>query len=303
VAVRRTEIDVRGPFSLGAAAGFGFGPSEGRPAPFAGTMRLAFAVDAPAGASGYAGVALRQAVEDGPLEATIELDGAEVEPGAVERQVARILSLDHDGNGFRAAGERDPVLGRLQQAHPGQRPVLFHSPYEAAAWSVISARRRASQAAPVRQAIARELGRMFTVDGETVAAFPGPDRLLALAPGAGLTAEKVERLHAIARAALEGDLGAERLRGLGSERAYEDVQRLPGIGPFYAGLIVLRAAGFTDAMLERPEPRGLAHIRHYYRLEASAGQSEVMALAERWRPFRTWALVLIRLAGDRGTPL
>ena len=28
---------------------------------------------------------------------------------------------------------------------------------------------------------------------------------------------------------------------------------------------------------------------------------EMLAIAESWRPFRTWATVLIRLAGDRGT--
>jgi 3-methyladenine DNA glycosylase/8-oxoguanine DNA glycosylase len=28
---------------------------------------------------------------------------------------------------------------------------------------------------------------------------------------------------------------------------------------------------------------------------------QYLAIAESWRPFRTWATVLIRLAGDRGT--
>ena len=55
----------------------------------------------------------------------------------------------------RSVGERDPVIGALQRAHPGQRPVLFHSPYEAAAWSVISARRPAAQGAKVRAALSR----------------------------------------------------------------------------------------------------------------------------------------------------
>ncbi|HEY6397849.1 MAG TPA: hypothetical protein VIX82_10390, partial [Solirubrobacteraceae bacterium] len=54
------------------------------------------------------------------------------------RQIARVVSLDHDGEEFMRVGERDPVIGWLQRAHPGQRPVLFHSPYEAAAWAIIS---------------------------------------------------------------------------------------------------------------------------------------------------------------------
>src|SRR5690348_9938511 len=46
------ELPIRGPFSLRAAAEFGFGPTEGRAAPFDGCMRLAFPLD---GGMGYAG--------------------------------------------------------------------------------------------------------------------------------------------------------------------------------------------------------------------------------------------------------
>ena len=35
----------------------------------------------------------------------------------VRRQAARSLSLDHDGTDWPAVGERDPVIGRLQEAH------------------------------------------------------------------------------------------------------------------------------------------------------------------------------------------
>jgi DNA-3-methyladenine glycosylase II len=297
------EIDSQEQFSLRAAAGFGFGPNEGRPPPYCGVMRLAFPVDTPSGAQGgggYAGVALRQEADDGPVTAELELrDGAD--PETVKRQVKRIVSLDHDGRGFAAVGERDPVLGRLQRAHPGQRPVLFPSPYEAAAWSIISARRPSSQAAGVRRALGEELGATFTLAGETLSAFPRPERLLDVAERPGLPPEKVERLHGVARAALDGQLDVAHLHALGPERAYEEVQRLRGIGPFYAGLIVLRASGFADAMLEVPERKGLAHTGRYYGLGPDPSLAEVAALAERWRPFRTWALVLIRLAGDRGT--
>jgi len=293
-----TRLDIRGPFSLRAAAGFGFGPNEGRPPPFDGAMRLAFPVD---GGSGYAGVVARQPTENGPLELELHLRD-DAPPEAVAGQVARILSLDHDGDAFLAVGEADPVLGRLQRAHPGQRPVLFHSPYEAAAWSVISARRPATVAAITRRRIADELGVGFTLSGQQLAAFPQPEALLEIGPGPGLPAEKVARLHGVAGAALDGDLDVGRLHELGPEQAVEAVQRLRGIGPFYAGLIVLRAAGFADAILSVPEAKGLAHTQRFYGLDRSPTLDEFAALAEPWRPFRTWAIVLIRLAGDRGTP-
>ena len=71
-------------------------------------------------------------------------------------QAARIVSLDHDGSGYPEVGERDPIVGELQRASGYLRPVLFHSPYEAAAWSVISARTQHAQAdEAARRAVAR----------------------------------------------------------------------------------------------------------------------------------------------------
>ena len=294
------RIAPRGRFSLRAAAGFGFGPNEGRAPEFDGAMRLAFPVD---GGRGYAGAVLRQADDDGPVEVDLELrEGASADTALA--QVARVVSLDHDGAAFAAVGEADPVIGALQRAHPGQRPVLFHSPYEAAAWAIISARRPAAQGARVRAALGTELGATFSLAGQTLVAFPQPDRLFAL-PDAfpGLNATKVDRLRAVAGAAAAGELDAKRLQELGPGRTYEDVQRLAGIGPFSAGLITLRATGFADAMLLAPEPKVLAHATRFYGREQALDLAGLSELAEAWRPFRTWATVLIRLAGERGTTL
>jgi DNA-3-methyladenine glycosylase II len=291
-------IPVSGPFSLRAGAEFGFGPNAGRPSPFDGRMRLAFPVD---GGRGYAGAVLRQAQPDGPVEVELELaqggDGA-----AAVAQIARVLSLDHDGTGFARVGAADPVIGALQRAHPGQRPVLFHSPYEGAAWAIISARRSSAQAARVRTAMSEQLGASFELQGRTLHAFPQPDRLLDLDDSfAALNPEKVTRLHGVAQAALEGRLDAPALQALGPDQAYEELQRLKGLGPFYAGLVVLRATGFADAMLPMSEPKVLAHAVRFYEVPAEPDPGWFMALSERWRPYRTWATVLIRLAGDRGT--
>jgi DNA-3-methyladenine glycosylase II len=77
-----------------------------------------------------------------------EVFGA-ADPGFVRAAAQRILSLDHDGTGFAAVGQRDPVVGRLQERFAGLRPVLFLSPYEAAAWALIGHRIRIVQAAGV----------------------------------------------------------------------------------------------------------------------------------------------------------
>jgi DNA-3-methyladenine glycosylase II len=119
-------LSPKGPFDLRRLAGFGFGPETGRPEATEPVMRLAFCLD---DLDGHAGVVLRQG-EDGVVRGELQSDG---EPSAVTAQVARILSLDHDGEAWLAVGEREPVIGELQRRYPGLRPPLFNSPYEAAA--------------------------------------------------------------------------------------------------------------------------------------------------------------------------
>lgn len=287
-ATRTFTIVPRGTFSLAAAAAFGFGPREAE-ARRDGVMRLAFCLD---GFSASAGVVLTQdaAGVHGEVHGTDDV-------AAVERQVARILSLDHDGEAWSKVGDRDPVMGRLQAERPGARPVLFHSPYEAAAWSVISARVQTRQAAALRRQLAGKHGPLFSLAGEEHAAFPAPERLLALREVPGLPEEKVVRLRGIAEAALAGTLDPEALRALPPEDAMAALRRLRGIGPFYAGLIVVRATGQTDA-LPVAEPKVLAAAARHYGLDAVPDAAAFARLADGWRPFRTWACVLLRMAAE-----
>jgi len=281
-------IEPQGPFSLREAAQFGFGQRSGDA--WDGAMRMAFCLD---GYREQVGVVVRQ----DPLGVNVESWGSnDVE--AICRQVARVLSLDHDGRLFSAIGAADPVVRRLQQAAPGLRPPLFYSPYEAAAWAVLSARRPHQQMARVRQALSEAHGRVFALAGASLAAFPTPAQMLGLDTIEGLPAEKVARLHGVAAAALEGQLDVERIQALGPEAALLDLQRLRGIGPFYASLVVIRASGFVD-VLPAEEPRLLDLMGRLYGRPGTPTSAELEVIAERWKPMRTWVAVLIRAAGPR----
>jgi len=283
----RFSIEPRGAFSLAEASRLAFGSRE----PDAdATMRLAFAADGDGSATG---VVLRQGVGGavvGERQGAADID-------AVRTQVARILSLDGDGTAWAAVVAGDPVLARLDAERPGLRPVLFHSPYEAAAWSIISARQARSQALRSRTRIAERLGTTFDLAGEPLAAFPAP-AILGADEVPELPAVKGARLRAVATAALAGDLDADRLRALPPAEAYAELQRLPGIGPFYAMLVVVRATGASD-VLPADEPRVRAAVGHWYGLGGAATQAQLEEIAEGWRPFRTWASVLLRSAADR----
>jgi DNA-3-methyladenine glycosylase II len=289
------RMPVDGPFSLAAAVAFEFGPSSPRPYPDDQVMRLAFVTD---DMHHQAGAVIRQQ-PGGDLTAEI---GGVSDIAAAERQLRRILSVDRPAAGWIAAGRRDPVLGRLQARHPGLRPVLFRSPYETAAWAMIAQRRHKTQAAALFHRLGEQLGRTFELAGEVRHAFPLPERLLKLDAFPGLEPRRIERLHGVADRALAGELDPEQLAAMDTDRAMAALRAVPGLGPVYAGLVYLRASGVSDGLI-LAEPRLPFYVRHYYGLTDVPGIETLRQIAESWRPFRTWAAVLIRVAGDQdGVP-
>jgi DNA-3-methyladenine glycosylase II len=200
----------RGAFSLAASIRFleGFTPAWYSPGP-ADVLELAFPAE---GSWRTAGVRVSQVAENVTAEIV-----SPAEPGAelvaeVRPQVERILSLDVDGSGFAAVGERDPVVGEVQRRYPGLRPVGFWSPYEAAAWTIIGHRIRITQAAAIKARMAERLGEPVSFGGRVVHAFPPPQRLAKLDTFPGLAGRKPEWLRSLALAALHGQLDAARLR-------------------------------------------------------------------------------------------
>ena len=278
------ELRPRGPYSLAASARFleGFAPAAHRGA----GEHLHLAFPDPEGRA--AGVCLRE--EDGVVAGRHFGAG---DPDWVRSEAERILSLDLDGSGFPAVGERDATIGRLQRRFAGLRPVLFMSPYEAGAWALVGQRMRIAQAARVKARMAEELGEAVDIHGDVRHAFPGPERLAALEGFPSLPGRKTRWLRSLGAGAREGLLDAARLRALPAAEALAQLQSLPGIGPFSGELILLRGAGEPDH-LPSAEPRLRRAVARAYELDAEPTQDQLAELAEAWRPYRTWTAVLLR---------
>ncbi len=287
-ATRTISLPLVGPYDLREVALMGFGHRD--EAAFDGVMRLAFCTDA---LDAQVGVEVRQ--HDGALALTVHGEG---DLTAIAAQVARVVSADHDGEAWAAVCAADPVLARVHAAAPGFRPSNFYSPYEAAVWAVLSARRARGQGIALRQRLSQQHGAVFEVAGRTEAALPLPEQLLGVDAFPGLPADRIPRLHAIARAALDGRLEVRRLAAMPPADAMLDVQQLPGIGPFYSALIVIRSCGLTD-VLSTQEDHTRAAVQALYGLDHAPDDAELARIAEGWRPFRTWAAVSLRAVGSR----
>jgi DNA-3-methyladenine glycosylase II len=282
------SLEPLGPFSLSAAARFwgGFTPAAHAGLDRESHLHMAFPVE---GDWTTAGVCLREV--DGTIVGSVFGHSADLE--RVRQQTARILSLDVDGRAFPEVGQRDAVAAQLQQRYPGLRPVCFYSPYEAAAWAIISQRIQMRQAAAVKARLAEALGETVDIHGQPRRAFPAPQQVLGADALPGLYARKADNLRAIADAALAGRLDAARLRSLEREEALASLQELPGIGPFSAQLILLRGAGDPD-FLTFEEPRFRRAVGQAYALAGEPTDAELSRVSEAWRPYRTWVTFLLR---------
>jgi DNA-3-methyladenine glycosylase II len=281
------SLTPRGRFSLAESSRFlcAFTPLSGSVPAAADRLRFAFLLD---GSYAPVGVALSQ-------DERRRVHGIAVGSGdgdAVARQVARILSLDHDGAGYEALGETDPVLERLQRARPGFRPVCFFSPFEAAVQAILGQRIPIAHAARLRARIAESLGERVTVDDETMAVLPHPEHLARTRSIAGVPIEKVARLRAVAEAAAAGHLDAERLRAMPIDDALAELRTIRGVGSWSAQHILVRGSGLADA-LPTAEPRVRAAAAVAYRRPELVDERLFTAVASGWRPYRTWVSVLL----------
>jgi DNA-3-methyladenine glycosylase II len=242
-----------------------------------------------------------------PRDGTFELVGARIEGDArrvtaelygagdlsgVPAQLARVLGLDHDARPFAKILDRVPALRGIARSRPGFRPVVSYSPYVMAGWCVLSQRLRMSQAAAIQVRIAEAAGDMVEVAGEALPSFPRPQTLLSLPGFPGVSSEKWVRLHAVARAALDGELSVEALLGRPYEESRERLMRIPGVGPWTAEGVLIRGCGTPD-VLPLGEPMLHGAVQRAYGLRQLPADAEVRELAEAWRPFRTWVSVFL----------
>jgi DNA-3-methyladenine glycosylase II len=294
-------IEPRGPFSLAAAGDFarGFTSGVGSHENVQGSRGTdAIVMAFPLEGRGASAAAEVWQTNDGSVH--VEFAGTS-NAEAVRTQIERCLSLDHDGAGWPAVGDRDPVIGRLQERYRHLRPVCFYSAYEAATSFVIGQRISMTHARLVKRRLADAAGDAVEIGGTTLHAFPRPQGLLATREVQGLGATKVDRLHALARAALDGVLDTTRLRALPQEEALAELAALPGVGPWTAQGVLFRGCGVADALPIADDVSRTA-VQWAYGLGSAPDAATWTRIADAWRPYRMWASVLLHMALRREQP-
>ena len=122
--------------------------------------------------------------------------------------------------------------------------------------------------------------------------LPSPTELLGVDPArlreAGLSWRKISTLRDLAGRLSDGRLDPEVLSSLPDDEIMAELTAISGIGPWTVQGALIIALGREDVVL----PGDLAlrkAIQAAYQLDHLPSQQEVLAIAEKWRPYRSLA--------------
>ena len=201
----------------------------------------------------------------------------------VER-VRAMFDLNADWGDIAITFKSDSELsGRVERA-PGLRVPGCWNGFELATRAILGQQITVRAATTLAGRIAQKFGKVFPGSGTVTRLFPAPETLAeADLSSIGLTRARSHSIRALARAVCDGRL---RFEGIVELQAFlQQFMELPGIGPWTAQYVAMRALGEPDAF-----PLGDAALLSALRLTNAA---ELERRAEAWRPWRAYAAMYL----------
>jgi DNA-3-methyladenine glycosylase II len=182
----------------------------------------------------------------------------------------------------------DPVLARLIDDRPAFDPRAWMSqlpPMDLYGALLFQVTGQQLSVAATRRTLAR-------IEALFGGHLPAPAELLGVDPGelreAGLSWRKISTLRELAQRLSDGRLDSDVLSSLPDDELISELTAIPGIGPWTVQGALIIALQREDVVL----PGDLAlrkAVRAAYQLDHLPTEQEVLAIAERWRPYRSLA--------------
>ncbi len=205
----------------------------------------------------------------------------------------RLLDLDADPEAVDAQLSADPLLEPLVAKAPGRRVPRTVDEAELALRAVLGQQVSTVAAQTLSGRLVVALGDEITdAAGGLTHLFPTPEQLLDVDPASlAMPASRRTSLLALAQALADGtlDLGP----GCDRDQARAQLAALKGVGPWTVESVAMRALGDPDAFL--PTDLGVATLAPVAGLPTG---KDLVAHAERWRPWRAYAVQHLWALGD-----
>jgi 3-methyladenine DNA glycosylase/8-oxoguanine DNA glycosylase len=223
----------------------------------------------------------------GASRAILATSTPQLSPGELKAAVTRMLDLDADVDRFHRLARRDPILGSVVRRRTGIRLPQLLDPFEGLTRAILGQQVSVAGASTLVDRLVRLVSSPPSHGSESFHAFPtaaevadvGEDRLRTI----GLTRARAATMIGVASRIADGALDLEALRGAPAEHAQAALEELPGIGPWTASYVRMRALGDRDAF----PAADLGVIKAM----AAAGieRRAIAEVAERWKPWRGYA--------------
>jgi AraC family transcriptional regulator of adaptative response / DNA-3-methyladenine glycosylase II len=215
--------------------------------------------------------------------------------GAAVARCRRLLDLDADPVAVADQLGADPVLAPLVAAAPGTRVPGHVDGAELAVRAVLGQQVSVAGARTLAGRLVAAHGAPLPVpDGGLTSRFPTAEAVASADPATfGIPRRRGQALVGLAAAIADGTVRLDP--GVDRDAAEQSLLRLPGIGPWTASYIRMRALGDPDALLV-----GDLGVRHALERLGRAGDPRSLATsAERWRPWRAYAAIHLWQSLDR----
>jgi AraC family transcriptional regulator, regulatory protein of adaptative response / DNA-3-methyladenine glycosylase II len=233
---------------------------------------------------------LRVSARPGEHALALELHG--IAPAAmldVVERVRRMFDLDADPRAIAGVLSRDARLRPLLRKRPGLRLPSGWDGFEIAVRAVVGQQVSVAAARTVTARLAERFGAPLPESFAALGlrhAFPDAATLAeADLTGIGLTGARAATIRAVAQALVAGAVDFR------AERTLDDIvarwSALPGIGPWTAQYIALRALGHPDAF----PAEDLVLQKHLPGDGTRLGAKALRERAEAWRPWRGYGVI------------
>jgi AraC family transcriptional regulator of adaptative response / DNA-3-methyladenine glycosylase II len=182
-----------------------------------------------------------------------------------------LFDTDADPDAIISQLKNDRLLGPILRRHAGIRVPGGWDAFEIAVRAIIGQQVSVAGAITTLRKLVERFGH-----------FPTPEEL-ARDPIAGMPGERAATIRRLAAAVVSGDTILER--GASLEESTARLTSIRGIGPWTANYIAMRALREPDAF-----PSGDLILQ---RNAGVRSEKEMLGLAERWRPWRAYATMLL----------
>ena len=224
-----------------------------------------------------------------PLDSTpaLVLDVRFPDPGsllAIVERVRRMFDLSADPSVIADHLRGDRLLTPSLEAHPGIRVPGAWDGFELAVRAILGQQVSVQGATTIAGRLAAAFGPAIDTHRGVGRVFPAPTRL-ADAPleDVGVMPARAETIRRLARAVLDGKLKLSP--DADSAAVVSTLTAIPGIGPWTASYVAMRALGEPDAF-----PAGDLVLR---RVAGNLTVRDLERRSQAWRPWRAYAVMLL----------